>query len=490
MSEDRARAADTVMAWARDRETGEARYILEIDGDHRGGLCNCECVDCGAPLIAVNAARSSFIRRPHFRHSEAVERRSCIYTAARMAMIISLVADGFLDLPARQRPARVTGLSGCVHEAWAEVPAERVQIDAWSFVDSAEAMLTLEDGRELRVLLVGTSNASVTDDDAERPPGMRVGEASIQIIVDDPAIAGMSPDELRNRTTLAMKQAHWCGHWDDRKLAASALEQGRAAAVDALDWPPGAEALPEGFDRPAARETLLHRTAKEILAREKRLIVPAVILPERGGQTVGQTPASVGRTARMLNLATVALEQAIGRIRPDVCATTEPAPGWPAETLHIEITVTHKLDAGRLDRIWAAGFATLEIDLSRLGGKVTRAEFERLIVDELAGKSWVHHPAIDEERRKIQAARAREAEAARQREARGTSGARYPTGSRADTAPPESWRGSRDGNLWLKGAALERWKKEHPERAAELERWKKEHPERAAGLSFDDGKDE
>lgn len=34
--------ADLVMAWARDIQTGEPRYILELDEHHRGAKCGCE----------------------------------------------------------------------------------------------------------------------------------------------------------------------------------------------------------------------------------------------------------------------------------------------------------------------------------------------------------------------------------------------------------------------------------------------------------------
>jgi hypothetical protein len=45
-------------------------------GPHqRGARCNCKCISCGLPLTAVNAAKTEFQKRPHFRHPEGAESR-------------------------------------------------------------------------------------------------------------------------------------------------------------------------------------------------------------------------------------------------------------------------------------------------------------------------------------------------------------------------------------------------------------------------------
>ena len=43
----------------------------------------------------------------------------------------------------------------------------------------------------------------------------------------------------------------------------------------------------------------------------------------------------------------------------------------------------------------------LEIDIGRMGGVVTREEFSRLVVDEIAGKRWLYHPALWEEEQSL-----------------------------------------------------------------------------------------
>jgi hypothetical protein len=151
----KAALGELVMAWARDIETGEPRYIGEIDADHRGGKCGCECPSCRLALIAVNAAKDKVIKRPHFRHPEGAQRDECAILAARAAAMRLLAEEGVIELPRRRMSATAEGLSGAIHEAWVEAPAQRVRVASIDFRDRAYAMLTLDDGRKLRVALTG-----------------------------------------------------------------------------------------------------------------------------------------------------------------------------------------------------------------------------------------------------------------------------------------------------------------------------------------------
>jgi hypothetical protein len=473
LQEKRPAVPDLLMAWARERITGAPRYILELDENHRGANCDCECIGCGGALIAVNAARETYVRRPHFRHSAGSEKHSCLMLSARAALLATLENIGYLDLPSHQRSARITGLSGCFYDAWIDVPPERVHIAAYSFSDEAAAIVTLDDGRELRVVLMGGAVGGT-----EGTP-----HAMIEILVDDPALASMSPEELRHRMRLLVSDAHWCGHWQDNDLLDTAMNQARAQAADAVDLDDGTTGLPDIATPQDIRETLLHRMAKEILERERRLMVPEMTVTENAPHWPREPITRKCRDAQALNLSSVALEQRMSRIIPDVTAATLAVPGWPAETLLIEITVTNGVDDARLARIREADLPTLEIDLSRLGGKVTKAEFTRLIVEEVAGKRWLHHPVIETERCRLQAEltavpEARPITAApdcrHQAEATTAGPARLRTPARLKRAPDTSTRGGRSStqrypaseDLWLKGEALEQWKRENPEAAA------------------------
>jgi hypothetical protein len=78
---------ELVMAWARDRSSGEPRYIGELTRDQRGYRSNCECWSCGLPLQAVNPGRTTCIRRPHFRHPKGA---MCLGIAQRLLQLIPL----------------------------------------------------------------------------------------------------------------------------------------------------------------------------------------------------------------------------------------------------------------------------------------------------------------------------------------------------------------------------------------------------------------
>ncbi len=66
---------------------------------------------------------------------------------------------------------------------------------------------------------------------------------------------------------------------------------------------------------------------------------------------------------------------------------------WPSILL-VEVTVTHGIDEEKRRRIRELNLATLEIDLSLLGGRITREDLRNLIVDQTVGKRWVHHPVF------------------------------------------------------------------------------------------------
>ena len=151
-----------VMAWARDIKTGEPVYILELDVTRTGSNCDCECPSCNLPLTAVNAAKSEYIKRPHFRHPDGAEKSDCMYLSARLAALQLLRDQGFILLPKRQQSGNSVGLSGTQYEAWVDHPAKRVAIRNFDFSDKASAVLTLDDGRRLRFTLFG-DGASTTD---------------------------------------------------------------------------------------------------------------------------------------------------------------------------------------------------------------------------------------------------------------------------------------------------------------------------------------
>lgn len=383
---------DLVMAWATDRETGTPCYILDLGKNQQGAKCNCECPSCEAPLVAVNAAKDSFIKRPHFRHPKGAVRDSCLVLAARAALLGTMKAEGEIILPRRRKPATVVGLSGRYYNAWATAEAEKVHIANFDFQDRVSAILTLDDGRQLFVTLLGTSE---TDD---------LNSISIPVIklsCDDKEIAGMNLEEIKSRLTLVMQAGEWCSHWQDAQLHREAELLARNEAEEALDWL-DESLLPEGSTPEVRRETLLHLTAKKILEQQQRIYIPGLfaVASDRLPDTSPITK-STRLPETYLFLSTVVLEKSLGLIKPDVLATpTEPSP-YAENTLLIEVTVTNQIDQERRDRIRTVNLPTLEIDLSKMGGRVTEAEFTNIVVNELAVKRWLHHPWITTEEKRL-----------------------------------------------------------------------------------------
>jgi len=372
----KAAANDLVMAWAQQRGTGSLRYILELGPQERGAKCNCVCISCGQPLTAVNAAKEKFSVRPHFRHPDGSPKHACMVLAARAALMDALLVEETFLLPRRRRHGRIEGLSGEFHEAWVELPPEHVRIANVEFHDRLRAILTLDDGRQLEVQLVGSAQPSK---DGSVVP-------SIDILVDDPTIAAMAPEEIRRRLAPFLENACWRGHWQDDQLALQAEAAARDKAVEAFDWD-DLDDLPKDTPPEVRRETLLHRLVKLILAQRKMIWLPALFVRSERQTDAGMLTKETGIPKRLAHLQTVVLEHRFGRIVPDVLAKLS-----TGENLLIEVTVTNRITDERIYRISREGCPALEIDIGRMGGRVTRAELEKLVVNEVAGKRWLFHP--------------------------------------------------------------------------------------------------
>jgi hypothetical protein len=364
-----------VMAWARHRETGELRYILELTDT--GARCNCDCISCGQPLTAVNAAKQVFSRRPHFRHPDGMPNDSCVTLTARAALAAAFQGTEILHQPRRQRHMSVQGFSGKQYEAWVEHPPEKVRIVEVQFADPLRGTLTLDDGREIEVRLVGSTSVE------------QAGEVKpcIEIVVNDAEIAAMSLTEIRKRIIPLMGEGCWRGHWNDDTLEEQALHDAYRLAATALDWGEHDD-LPADATPLMRRESLLHRLVKDILYSSRCIALPEHEAVTATRQISGQL---VARTrdfpARWAELAHVALERRLGRIIPDVIATET-----SGATLLIEVTVMNSITQERLQRIAEAGYPTIEINIGSMGGTITYEGLADFVVKETAAKRWLCHP--------------------------------------------------------------------------------------------------
>ena len=127
---------------------------------------------------------------------------------------------------------------------------------------------------------------------------------------------------------------------------------------------------------PWAVETALHLAAKQILARRRAIVLPAVHLGDGVRDGEGDAPRGPAlAAARRVTLDTVRLERRLGEVVPDVIA-------WVAgRDLYIEVRVTHAVDEAKRAKVAARGVSTVEIDLSDLARDATAAAIERRVVD-------------------------------------------------------------------------------------------------------------
>jgi hypothetical protein len=387
--------ADLVMAWARDQETGEPRYIMELGVERRGNRSGCVCPSCLAPVTAVNAAKTEFIRRPHFRHPPGTEKQSCSIVAARFALLKEVQADGWLQLPQLRRKVTAIGLSGHTYEAWVSAAPQKVRVAEINFQDHTRAVLTLDDDRRIQVLLTGSATVSSTDEIL----------ACLTLNIDDPEASSLSPEELRKRLTLMPEWLCWQSHWEDRALEAQARELLERQMVDAIDAPP------PGLDLGAVpaelhRETVLHFLAKQVLEDAGKIRAPAILheVSKCAGPGVDVTRTWY-KPETTYTLTNVKLECRLGQVVPDIVCEARDENGNVFPQLSIEITVTNPIDEERKARLRHEGDPTLELDLSRTGGQLTKAEFRDMLVREVSFKNWIWHPeawaALEELQREV-----------------------------------------------------------------------------------------
>lgn len=371
-----------VMAWARDTITGAPVYIGQLDKTRTGAACQCECPSCDLPLTAVNAAKTEFIKRPHFRHPDGAAKSECMYLAARLAALQLLLEQGVFQLPRRTMSGQVTGLSGFEHQAWVEKPPEHVRIREFNFSDRVAAVLTLDDGRQLRVQLVGSKTSATSSD-----PSF----ATIFLDVDE-SVASMTPQELKDRTTLVPDSLCWLSHWNDQALQVQAQEKARQLAAGLIDLEPTDAVFFDPTDPKFRHETLLHFEVKKILSESREIRVPKLQarvskLAKNGKDVTRQWE----RPSQVIPLQGVQLERMFGRIIPDLITKVAPEHG---HTLLIEVTVTNQISDERLGRIQLMNVPTLEINLSFCGGLITRHDLKKLVVQGLETKRWIHHPEV------------------------------------------------------------------------------------------------
>lgn len=135
----------------------------------------------------------------------------------------------------------------------------------------------------------------------------------------------------------------------------------------------------EGVDCQWARETALHKFAKQIICERLWLTLPH----------------AYNGLGKMLS---AAQEVDLGGIRPDVVAQYE------RDTVAVEIYVAHRVPPEKVRKICERALATVEVDLSYYrDADMTEAELQKAVLDQ-ASRRWIYEPKPMREAREAELA--------------------------------------------------------------------------------------
>ena len=138
-----------------------------------------------------------------------------------------------------------------------------------------------------------------------------------------------------------------------------------------------------------AAETALHLAAKDILAKRKEIVLPEVAVNASYG-----FPRILVAPQRRYPIESAEVERKTASIIPDVIVENG------GRKLLVEVTVTHGVDHDKLRRIRELGLSCLEIDLSDAPRELGREELEKIVVEGIAHKRWLHNVRANEARNK------------------------------------------------------------------------------------------
>lgn len=154
-------------------------------------------------------------------------------------------------------------------------------------------------------------------------------------------------------------------------------------------------------------ETATHIMAKDILEKEKKIILPQCIVHPNWAEleyikreyknNIKDFPANLVKKEiveprRIINLDSVVLEKKIGHIIPDVIVTAK------GSTLFVEIKVTHGIDEKKLKYIQEKNFNVVEYDFSKMGNVINPVHLKSVLTNTYQGAKkgsgwsmWINH---------------------------------------------------------------------------------------------------
>lgn len=127
-------------------------------------------------------------------------------------------------------------------------------------------------------------------------------------------------------------------------------------------------------------QTSLHLVAKEIIAMNKQINIPALYLtfPGTGRKMLLEEEKTV-------NVSRVILEKKINDIIPDILLITD------IGEIIVEIFVTHEIDDEKKKKIKRLDIPTIEIDLSKFDRNITKGDLYQVLSVQNENKKWIYN---------------------------------------------------------------------------------------------------
>lgn len=148
-------------------------------------------------------------------------------------------------------------------------------------------------------------------------------------------------------------------------------------------------------------QTALHLAAKEIIAKYKKLRLPAYIKHVKHyTEILGNTPFlseynltgdNTIRPDRYITIDEIKLESKTGDIIPDIIAEIN------GETILIEIAVTHFASENKIQKIKELKIPAIEIDLSYLKNNFDINSLHHIVINDIEHKKWLSYPEAEKE---------------------------------------------------------------------------------------------
>lgn len=135
-----------------------------------------------------------------------------------------------------------------------------------------------------------------------------------------------------------------------------------------------------------AHESELHLLAKEIISKEKALMLPRYGTVYQGG---------------VIRFDDVEVERRndIASLQPDLCGVVHNKKTGKDSRLWIEIHVTHAIGPDKRALIREKGISCIEINLSRfMDQQITREELRNFLLEDMLQREWTNNPVLEQRR--------------------------------------------------------------------------------------------